>query len=469
MTGVTLPDAGCVVYPQRSDSAERDRLNVWALAWPSMVTYGAFALRQFTDTWMVGQIGTDSLAAVAASTQILIIIHSFGEGLASSLNTCASQGGASKGKREYGIYCWQTIWLALFLGTIAAQLAFFAPQLMGCFGHEHSVYVQEVAYLKIALWAMIPQFVAIALSNFFFAIRKPLIPMWIGIFILGFNFALNRVLIFGVGDWIPAMGISGAAWGNLSSVSLQFLCLYAAFLGARRFREYRPDAPSFRWGRVCSLVRIGLYNGLIDISDILFWNIGILYFIGQFGSAHLAAAAVMATLTNVAFLPFHGVFVSVTTTVGHAAAKRQFSTVYRQVRNARTVSLAIMGLIGAAILYAAPMIYRYMNGDDVVWRIGQQVMPLLPFILLFSMWSFVTDGGLNGAGDARFTFLTVLLTNLSVIIGGGYLCTRYAPGWGSLGIWYCFLLNRAVIAILVSLRWYSGGWKRQLVATISQD
>ena len=116
-------------------SETKEKLSVWTLAWPSMVTYAALALRQFTDTWMVGQIGTNSLAAVAASTQVLIIIHSFGEGLASSLNTCASQGGASKGKREYGVYCWQTIRLALVLGTLAAQLAFFVPQFMGIFGH----------------------------------------------------------------------------------------------------------------------------------------------------------------------------------------------------------------------------------------------------------------------------------------------------------------------------------------------
>lgn len=432
-----------------------------------MVTYAALALRQFTDTWMVGQIGTDSLAAVAASTQVLIIIHSFGEGLASSLNTCASQGGASKGKREYGVYCWQTIWLALFLGTLAAQLAFFVPQFMGIFGHEPAVLVQEVAYLKIALWTMIPQFVAIALSNFFFAIQKPLVPMWIGILHLVVNFAVNRILIFGAGERIPPLGIAGAAWGSLFSVWLQVFCLLAVFLGSRQFREYRPALPSFEWGRVRSLLRIGMYNGLIDISDILFWNVGILYFIGQFGSAHLAAAAVMASLVNVAFLPFHGVFVSITTTVGHTAAKLQFEAVYRQVRNARFVSLMIMGLISAGIFCAAPLIYQYMNGDELVWRIGQQIMPVLPLILLFSIWSFVTDGGLNGAGDARFTFLTVLLTNLFVIIGGSYLCMRYAPGLGSLGIWCCFLANRAVISLLVSYRWQSGGWKRQLVSTVS--
>jgi multidrug resistance protein, MATE family len=432
-----------------------------------MVTYGAFALRQFTDTWMVGQIGTESLAAVAASTQILVIIHSFGEGLASSLNTCASQGGASKGEREYGVYCWQTLWLALFLGTVAAQLVFFVPQLMGLFGHEYSVFVQEVAYLKIALWAVIPQFAAIALSNFFFAIRKPLIPMWVGILLLLINFGVNRVLIFGVGDLIPARGITGAAWGSLFCACLQVLCLFTIFLGAKRLRKFRPAFPCFHWGRVRSLLRIGLYNGLIDISDILFWNVGILYFIGQFGSAHLAAAAVTAVLMNVAFLPFHGVFVSVTTTVGHSAAKLQFATVHRQVRHARLVSLTVMGLISAAIFYAAPLIYRYMNGDELVWRIGQQIMPVLPVILLFSIWSFVTDGGLNGAGDARFTFLTVLLTNLSIIVGGSYFCTRYAPGLGSLGVWFCFLVNRAVIAILVSYRWQSGGWKRQLISTVS--
>lgn len=463
MPSVPLPEAERAV----SRSVGWDQLSLWALAWPSMVTYGAFALRQFTDTWMVGQIGTESLVAVATCTQILIIIQSFGEGLASSLNTCASQGGASKGKREYGIYCWQTIWLALVLGTFAAQLVFFVPQMMGFIGHEYPVFVQEVAYLKIALWAVIPQFVAIALSNFFFAIRKPLIPMGIAILQLAVNFLANRILIFGVGDLIPALGISGAAWGSLFSSLLQVLCLFTVFLGARRFKKYRPAFPSFHWGRLRSLLRIGLYNGLIDISDILFWNIGILYFIGQFGSAHLAAAAVVAILMNVAFLPFHGVFVSLTTMVGHSAAKLQFACVYQQVRNARILSLTIMGGISAAIFYAAPLIYRYMNGDELVWQIGQQIMPILPLILLFSIWAFVTDGGLNGAGDARFTFLTVLFANLSIIVGGSYLCLKYAPGFGSLGIWLCFLANRALIATLLSYRWQSGRWKRQLVSTIS--
>lgn len=439
-----------------------DSADVWALAWPSLVTSGAIAARQFTDAVMVGRLGTDHLAAIMPAQQVLFLFLSFGAGLASALNTCASQGQTRSHSAEAGLFCWQAIWIALIAGGALSQLHFLSGPIMALLRHDPEVYKLEVEYISLAFWALIPHFVAITLANFFFAIRRPIFPMCMALAYMAINVVANRVLIFGLGEMITPMGIRGVAVGNIIASCFFCVGLFAVFFFSKSLSDFRSRRPSVCFSRIRELLKIGPFGGGIDVVDILFWNIAILFLIGGFGSDHLAAASVMVVVIELILFPMDGMLVALTTVVGLQIGARNFEAAYRTVSKALKVCLGFTGIAAAVCYFGGGFIFDMISGDPQVKAVGLECLWALPIILLFSVWCYVTDSGLAGAGDARYPFMVVLISNFVIILCGGMWAAERFAMFGSIVIWICVAINRGVIGAWISWRWHGGKWRDAL-------
>jgi len=432
---------------------------LWALAWPTVLTYAAFSLRQSTDTWMIGQLGTESLAALLPAQQVLFLLQGFALGLFSALNTCASHSVSARGKEETAAYAWQCLWVALVLGGLGASTTLLAVPVFGALDHDFAVFQQEVAYFRVAAFALLPQFIAVTLSNFFFAVRWPMPPMWTGVAHVFINVIFNFILMFGIPGWFEGMGIAGAAWGTLIASSVWAGWLLLIFLKSPKLREFRTSHPVFSKTKLKNLLGIGLPNGAIDVIDILFWNLALIGFIGGFGTEHMAAATVLFTLWLMILVPCDGFGVALTTLVGHELGARNERLAFRYLRACLKMNVTLATTAGLlCILLRGPLMQSIID-DTLVRVIGEQCMFLLGLSLLFDAILYVIDSALNGAGDAVWPLKANFVCNLLFILGGGWLITTRFPEMGSYGIWLCLVANRAVIALVLILRWRSGKWK----------
>ena len=84
--------------------------------------------------------------------------------------------------------------------------------------------------------------------------------------------------------------------------------------------------------------------------------------------------------------------------------------------------------------------------------------------------SMIVSGALRGAGDTRWPMLINTIGMLGVRVPGTYLAMGPLAGWASTlaanandGIlraaWLMMFVDLAVRAVLVSLRFFHGGWK----------
>ena len=179
-------------------------------------------------------------------------------------------------------YTWQCLWLALALGALASTLHWATKPIFTEIGHEFEVYEQEVAYFQITIFAVLPQFVAATLSNFFFAVGKTVAPMITGIGHVILNFVLNYVLMFGIPGVFEGMGIAGAAWGTLIASLAWAVALFLLFLFSPKLQIHKTRQVTFSLSRLRNLLKLGVPNGAIDLVDIIFWNVALVLFIGNF-------------------------------------------------------------------------------------------------------------------------------------------------------------------------------------------
>lgn len=433
--------------------------SVLVLAWPTVVTYFAFAARQFTDTWMVGQLGEEFLAALMPAQQVLYVLLGFAVGLMTALNTCGSHAARRFGPESCSAYAWQAIFIALLVGALGASLHFVAESIFRPLNHDYPVYLSEVTYFEISVWAFPAQVLAAALANFFFAARLPLLPMWGGIVHVVLNIILNYILMFGVPGLVAPMGIAGAAWGTVVASVVWAVLLLGMFFFHPALRVYRTWIPRISFRKGWDLLKIGLPNGFIDVADTLFWNVALIFFIGGFGTEHLAAAAIVYSVLMLISVPGDGVGVALTTLIGHHLAAGDEKEANRDLRSTLLLNLVFMGGAGVLCWHFGTEIFASFTNSGEAIGIGVKCMVLLPVILAFDACLYAVDNALNGAGDAAWTLKATFLANSLVILAGGWLMSHYFPDLGSYGIWLVIAANRAVVALVLALRWKSGGWR----------
>lgn len=441
-------------------ASSRPFRTVTALALPTVATYLCFSAREFSDVFMISQFGDVAMAGAMSAQQVLFMMQAFAFGMFSALNTCASHAEEKEGPPGATSYTWQCIWLAIILGAGGLALRSLSVPLFTLAGHEFPVFQLEVQYFNVSLYALLPQFLAVVLSNFFFAARHTAIPMIAGIVHVGINVGLNWVFMFGVPGWFEGMGAIGAAWGTLCASSAWALMLLLAFLFSPRLKAFQTWRMSFSPSRMRYLLRLGIPNGAIDLVDAFFWSIALLVLIGQFGTQHLAAGGFIIKIWTVLIVASDGQSVAIQTLVGHSLASGKERAAHEFTWAGIVLTGAFMGVIGLICLVFGEQFFGAFIEDEAVLQIVLHCLVIFPLLVLADGILFTLDASLNGAGDALWPLLVAFVCHLTMIAGGGWLVSRFYPELGSLGIWYCILANRAALALIYGVRWVSGGWRK---------
>jgi Na+-driven multidrug efflux pump len=121
------------------------------LAWPVVLEQTLFAVVGLTDTYAVGHLSAEALAAVGLSNQVINVMGAvFGAVATGSLAVVARQIGA-KEKAEANRTTQQSILSAMTIGLVLTFVALiFAPQLMLLLGASPEVAEVGAEYLRIS-------------------------------------------------------------------------------------------------------------------------------------------------------------------------------------------------------------------------------------------------------------------------------------------------------------------------------
>ena len=86
---------------------------VWAVAWPTVLTMASFTVMQFVDQLMVGQVGPTEIAAQGSGAIWAFVPLSFSMGMLSIVNTWVSQNVGAGRFKETSVYGWTAVWMSM--------------------------------------------------------------------------------------------------------------------------------------------------------------------------------------------------------------------------------------------------------------------------------------------------------------------------------------------------------------------
>ncbi len=112
------------------------------------------------------------------------------------------------------------------------------------------------------------------------------------------------------------------------------------------------------------------------------------------------------------------------------------------------------------LIFAEPLSGLFLRADQSeVQHLAAQLLRIVALAMPPLALTMIFNGALRGAGDTRWPLLFSLIGYLGVRIPLAYWLA-FGWGLGVYGTWYAMLADLCLRCVLVSTRFFHGGWKR---------
>ncbi|MFC4553250.1 MULTISPECIES: MATE family efflux transporter [Halorussus] len=444
-----------------------------SLAWPLVAGNLLQTVYNLADMFWVGRVGATAVAAVSLMFPTAWLFVSIAMGLtAASVALVSQHVGAGEDRAADNVVAQTTLLTVVVALALSAFGYAFRRPLVSLVGAEGQVYAYALQYIEVL-------FVSIPFTFLFFVFRAVLrgagdtrTAMWLMVFSAGMNVVLDPLFILSYGPF-PAWEVRGAAVATLiSRVFAAIVGVYILLRGDWGVKLYvsdlRPDWPVLK-----KLVDVG-YPATIDGAARSFAAVAMAALVARFGPIPTAAYGVGVRLMSVSWTVSGAVGQAAATGVGQNLGADTPDRAAEVTWKATAGTMVV--LFGAgALIFAFPdeAIRLFVDDPDVVAEGVDFLQVIAPFLAFFG-GLMVIQGGFRGAGNTRaamaLSFLSRWLMRIPAALLFAYgwtlpvgSVTLAGLAWGVDGLWWAWSFS-AFGSFLLGVAWFSlGRWREGVV------
>jgi putative MATE family efflux protein len=402
------------------------------------------------DLYWVGRLGTDAVAAVAVSGNLMFIVLAATQMLSVGTTTLVAHAVGRKDRDRARLVFNQSQVLSMVVGVL-----FFAVFM--ALRTEYSQRLSadaETATLaaRYLLWfipAMALQFGLIAMSA---ALRgtgnfKPGMVVQTATVIL--NIVLAPLLIFGWGTGRP-LGVAGAAIATLVAVAVGVAWLAVYFAPSDSYlkfhtAEWKPRLPLWR-----DMLKIGLPAGA-EFALMAVYLVLVYAVTRPFGAAAQAGFGIGLRIIQASFLPAVALGFAVGPVAGQNFGARRADRVRATFYDAAGMVVAGMLIAAVAMNLAGAAMVGAFSSDPAVIAVGEEYLHIVSWSFVASGVIFVSSSMFQAMGNTMPSLIASFTRIVAVSIP--VLILAQLPGFMLRWIWYVsvatVLLQLALILLLL--------------------
>ncbi len=436
------------------------------LAYPLIVNQLVQVLYNLTDTYWLGKLGREQLAAPGTAWPLVWFFMSIGMGFATAGFAFVSQ---YVGAKEYEKANRAAGALYSLMMLFAIGVGFFgvvsAPYLLAFMNVSDTVYPYALSYTRV-IFAGIPfSFTLFAFNFLLRAIGDTKTPVKINVGTVLLNLVLDPFFIFG---WLgfPELGVTGAAVATMLSNSLGSLIggylLFKGRVGIHLSLEtLKPDkhfyGRIFRVGIPSSVGSSTTALGFVILARIIF-TLG-----GEFGNADVAFATYSITnrLTNFMFAFSDGISMAMGTMVGQTVGAKLYDRAKTIAERTMAINFTILGAGTLLFIFFRVPIFRFFINDPAIITESAKVVKYfaasLPFFGIFSAVNNVFQSSGHTKKSMTLGIIRLWGMRLPLSYGLGLLVRDTAGIWLGMGI-------SNVLGAVIALAWFlRGSWMKAII------
>lgn len=421
---------------------------------------------EVVDLYFVGRLGADAIAGVAMSATIMFVLATFIVGLVTATTAFVSRHYGAREHETVGLIVQHSLYIGLvFSLAISVFGLFFSRDLLILLGADEAVALLGSAYLSVlflGIFTMVELWVVI---SSFQACGNSYTPMLLMIGVNIVNIFLTPVLIFGLAGF-PAFGVAGSALATIISRGLGFVI---GMLLLVRYSSHItfPKTWSLDFTLIRRILAVALPNsvqsGLRSGTFLV-----MMAFVAPFGTAAISGYGIAGRLELIALMPGFAIATATAVIVGQNIGAKKPERAERGVKLALFLYGTIMIAFSAVYYLSADTLIRFFDpGGTSVMTGVSYFQTVTPFYIIMAV-SIIVSFALNGAGDTKKPMYATLVSMVLIQIPLAYVLSVHA-GFGIAGIWIAVIIGIIVQAILLTVMYRSGSWKRIHLSSIPGD
>jgi putative MATE family efflux protein len=384
---------------------------------------GIFAIMSMNivDTYYVGQLGTDELAAMSFTMPVIAILLSlaFGIGIGTS-SVIARAIGANKPKLVQS-YCTQAIIIAIIIAIIFAICGYhWMDEIFTLLGAPKHLFAYIHQFMDIWFLASFVVVVPMVGNSAIRASGNTKLPSLVMISVAIVNMILDPILIFGLFGF-PRLELAGAAIATITSYSIALLIGLYFLVFKFKFVTIQSCYTQViaSWKAILRIAIPAIGTNLIAPISIAITT----WFVAKYDPESVAGFGVASRIESI----FLVVIMGLSSIMGPFVGQNWGAKKHERVFTALSICFKFVSIWGLTItaalwLLAEPLANLFSN-DPLVIASATTYLQIVPISYLFLGIIMVTSSAANGMGlptpslIMSFTRLIVLFIPLAISLG----------------------------------------------------
>jgi putative MATE family efflux protein len=381
------------------------------LAWPMIIAMSAHTIYNFVDAIWVSGLGYGALAAVGFFFPFFFLSMAISTGIGVGGGAAISRriGANDKvGADNVGVHT--MVLMVLLAISFTIPFLIFAESIFLTIG-AGEVIDDTLAYSRIMFGGTIIIFFSMIATSILRAEGDAKRSMWVMMAGAIINIFLDPIFIYTFG-----LGIAGAAWATMISMSISSLILYY-WLFVKKDTFVKFNFKNFRWNRdiLNDILKVGIPASVMQVSmslTMLIMNIIIVFIAGFKG---VSVYAVGWRVVTVAILPLIGMATAVTAVAGAAFGAKNHQKLKISFYYAIRLGLTIAIVVAFVTFIFAEQITAMFTYSEETKEISGDIVRFLQIICLFYpgvAFGMFSSSMFQGTGKGTNALVVTILRTL---------------------------------------------------------
>lgn len=436
-----------------------------ALAIPVVINSFLQTMYNLTDTYWLGKIGTEELAAINLVTPLQNIIINFGSGITVAGSVLIAQYMGAKQYEDAKSMANQIFICAMLFGVTCASVCFLAtPAIVNWLGADGETFQHSVTYLRVVIWDMPFLFMVNIFSAIHQAQGNTVKPMLLNLCGISLNMVLDPLLMI-----VFDMGVAGAALATLMAKAVPAVAAFVILCNPKKELSLKKKYMKLESEKLKLILKIGLPTA-IGGSAMQFGFLLMSRNVFEYGTQAMAAYGIGNRVNGLITLPSNGIGSATATIVGQNIGARQQDRAeqgYKLSMRICVIFLFIGGMILSRDAISTAIVSIFSEDAEVIAMAAD-------FLSIMAFWCFTngvynaTTGLFHGTGHTEVT-MTIDATRLWVF--------RFLTLWfcetildmGVRSIWYSVVVSNGISAVILYILYRMGIWKKVKIKLKSKE
>lgn len=436
--------------------------SLFSLALPIIFANILQSAYQLIDTFWLGRLGADAVAAVSLSFPLLFLVLSLGAGLTLAGTVIVARYKGANNQKMIDFSSSQSVFLIVLTSILLAILGYFsAGTLMRIIGAGPDIIDDSTTYFKVSSVGFVFLFIFFIFQSLMRGIGKVMLPVYIVLFTVILNAFLDPLFIYGYGS-IPGYGVAGAAVASVITQGVAAAIGLLILFRGKHGIKISFKSMYFNIENLKKTFNIGLPASIEQSTRALGMTM-MMVIVTSFGSDIVAAYGIGARMLSFIVVPALGLGIATTSLVGQNIGALKIKRA-EKVANLSS-KIAFFGFTGLGLIMffvAESLTAIFIPDDPQVIQDGTLFIKIMSMSFGFLGLQQVMNGTFNGAGFTKASMFISIMTLWIVRFPLAYILSN-TLGMGPVGIWWAFPISNVIAGVIAFVYFKTGYWKKRLI------